>query len=299
MMKRKAIAALALAAVCTISTCTFDAPAMAAPLPATTATTAETASGSAITTSKEDAGIQSVTVTTKTYKKTYKTKVTVKNRKKKITKTRTYKTLDYAYPVLKADSDSDAASIQKINKYLVSEKNKWVKENTNSLKQDKKDYIDFVKIAYSYDKKFPSCYYGNEQNYEVTYNKNGIISILCSGYEFPTGAAHGMPYNVSYTFDLNTGELLTLSDLLSVDNKTTQKLIVSAASKVINKNPSEYWEDAINIVRESAGIQNTNFYLDEKGVVFYYAPYELAPYASGTQFFTVPYTTKDTFKRNL
>ncbi|MDD6207826.1 MAG: DUF3298 and DUF4163 domain-containing protein [Clostridiales bacterium] len=295
MMKRNVIAALA--AVCTICACTFDVPVMAAPAtPATTSTAAETVSGSAITTG-EETGIEKVTFSTKTYKKTYKTKVTVKKGKKKITKTCRYKTLSYKYPVLKAESD--ASSIQKINKYLVSEKNKWVKENTSSLKQDKKDYIDYAKISYKYSKEFPFSYYGNEQAYEITYNKNGIISILCSGYEYPAGAAHGMPYNVSYTFDLNTGELLTLSDLFSVNDKAVQKLIVSAASETINKNPVEYWDNAINIVKESASIQNTNFYLDKNGVVFYYAPYELAPYASGTQFFTVPFTTKDTFKRNL
>ncbi len=60
----------------------------------------------------------------------------------------------------------------------------------------------------------------------------------------------------------------------------------------INEEPAGFWDEAIDTVRESAGF-DSDFYLTEGGLVFYYSPYDLACYAAGFQQVTIPYSEFD------
>lgn len=196
--------------------------------------------------------IQKVKVTDKVAKRAY-------TKKKKISHTYTYH-----LPVLKGKTDG----IKKINSFYKNQRTEEI--------QSFKDYINEGTLGVSIT---------DELTYEVTYNKNGYISILQSGYMY-AGGAHGMPYRIAHTFDLNTGKEITLKDIFDLKESELTAKIARAFNKTIKADPDGgYWTDefggsAIKTVKKTAGY-NSPFYLTKKGVCLYYNPYDLACYARG------------------
>ncbi len=121
--------------------------------------------------------------------------------------------------------------------------------------------------------------YGNEVSYTVTYNKNKILSVLFEGYLF-MGGAHGMPYRTPTNSDLDTGEEVDLTKVLNKSKDEIKKEVNQAFQKKINKDKSLYWDNAYTIV-EQTKFEDLKYYFTEDGIVFYYDPYVLAPYAAG------------------
>lgn len=219
---------------------------------------------------------ESVKVTKKTYEKEYKDgdgKIVL--------------TAKFEQPILSGSTKA----VKKINKIYEEFLNTYkadIKGNLKYAKEDKKwkeeEGLDFVP-------------YSNDVTMEVTYNKNGILCILLSGYEY-TGGAHGMPYRVPHTFDLNTGKELMYDDLLKGTDKEINKRIEKVFLKVIKKNPDAFFEEAERSVRETAG-KDLPFYLSKTGMVFFRGPYDLGPYASGYTEAKISYKTTAAFKIDL
>ena len=97
---------------------------------------------------------------------------------------------------------------------------------------------------------------------------------------------------ICYTFDLETGNELMLSDIVADDEGTLKEIVTRYFTEIYNEDPDEYWDDATATVNENTSLQSP-FYLSDKGVVFYYGPYELAPYAGGFKEVVVPYSEFD------
>ncbi len=121
--------------------------------------------------------------------------------------------------------------------------------------------------------------YGNEVSYMVTYNKNSIISVLFEGYLY-TGGAHGMPYRNQLTLSLDTGNEVQLTNILNRSEEEIKQLVDEAFFKKIDSQKDLYWENAKGIV-EKTTYAELKYYFTEEGIVFYYDPYILAPFAGG------------------
>lgn len=114
-----------------------------------------------------------------------------------------------------------------------------------------------------------------------------FISFTQQNYDY-TGGAHGMPYWIPHTFDLETGDELGLSDIVANSEEELKEIVTAKFTEMYNVEPGMYWNDAIESVREYTTMTSP-FYLSNKGLVFYYGPYELASYAAGFQEIVVPY----------
>ena len=114
-----------------------------------------------------------------------------------------------------------------------------------------------------------------------------FISYTQRGHEY-SGGAHGMPYWIPHTFDLHTGEELDLSFFIANEEEEFKNIVTEQFIKMYDVDPGWYWDDAVEIVRESVNF-GSPFYLKEEGVVIYFGPYELAPYAAGFVEIVVPY----------
>lgn len=121
----------------------------------------------------------------------------------------------------------------------------------------------------------------------IFYFNERFISFTQQGYDY-SGGAHGMPYWVPHTFDLHTGEELGLSAFVANEEAEFKEIVTEQFIEMYDVDPDLYWEDAIEIVRESVDFESS-FYLKEEGVVIYYGPYELAPYVAGFVEIVVPY----------
>jgi inhibitor of cysteine peptidase len=124
-------------------------------------------------------------------------------------------------------------------------------------------------------------------DYILTYNQNGLLSVVLSEYQY-AGGAHGSTVQTAYTFDLSTGKTLKLGDLMA-EKSGYAAVISSAIRKEID-------------TRVTAGIlsefdfspfkdigADPEFYLSGGGLVFYFQQYAYFPYAAGIQEFLIRY----------
>ena len=122
---------------------------------------------------------------------------------------------------------------------------------------------------------------------EISYMDGRYLSFCQEGYDY-WGGAHGMPYWIGYTFDLETGKRLMLSDVIGNSEEELKDIVTEYFAEMINESPESFWSDAIENVREWTSLKDS-FYLTEEGMKFYYEPYALACYAAGFQSVVIPY----------
>ena len=122
---------------------------------------------------------------------------------------------------------------------------------------------------------------------EIVYLDDHYLSFVQYGYD-DWGGAHGMPYRTGFTFDLNTGERLSLTDVIGNSEEELKKIVTAYFAEDINAFPQGYWEDAVSTVTKYTTLES-DFYLTKDGICFYFAPYYLSSYAAGFQSEVIPY----------
>jgi hypothetical protein len=131
-------------------------------------------------------------------------------------------------------------------------------------------------------------HYLYQADYRITYFTERYLCILIEEYE-NKGGAHGMPYREPLIFSLQTGEEVCGDRLFALSDQKRKQAKEQAFAAVISGSPKEYWENAMQTIREEES-GTSHYYLTESGTTFYYPPYELAPYAYGYVEATVPYS---------
>lgn len=114
-----------------------------------------------------------------------------------------------------------------------------------------------------------------------------LLVINQNGYDYPFGAAHGMPIKNYYHFNIDTGEFYTLKDLFIKNcdyvTKINSIIIEMMEEQEIN-NDSMLFPDSFDTIAK-----DHNFYLTKDGLVIYFYPYEIAAYAAGFPEFIIPF----------
>lgn len=124
---------------------------------------------------------------------------------------------------------------------------------------------------------------------DVTYQSDSVFCIEAAGSEY-TGGAHGAPFKEYFVFDRATGNRLGLSDLVDNSQEELQAL-AGAAFRALAEERNfafESPEDLEHTVSDDVSF-DSDFYLSEEGIVFYYPPYAIAPYSEGFPEAVVPY----------
>lgn len=167
----------------------------------------------------------------------------------------------------------------------------WSKERDfsddadNMLLQSAKDHfssIDEVEVSY-----FSNYYF--YEDIQIGRSDSRILSLIenCSEY---TGGAHGDYGSIGYTFDVQSGKILALEDLL-----TDKEGFYTKATDYITDNLYELYGEGLfpeykQTVSDSwTGEFDIKYYLDASGIVIIYNPYEIGPYAMGAARVTLPY----------
>lgn len=191
---------------------------------------------------------------------------------------------DIKYPYLKVkdeynnkkDKNNDVIKI--INNEILN----TIKDFKSNVKKGSKEYKEMYD-KYSNKEKNIKYQYEAVSKYEITYNKNNILSIPITMYEF-TGGAHGLTNIKTFNYDLKTGKQLNLEDLFKL-NSNYKDIINTHIEKKIKENPTIYFGVANN---EFKGIRdNQEYYMSEEGIVIYFSLYEIAPYSTGIPMFTI------------
>lgn len=178
------------------------------------------------------------------------------------------------YPVMQGETEG----CQRINQTLKSYTDGMVREakaNRKVEKETKKLYMDI------------EGYTTRSLAAEVTYDQDGIFSVLFSGYEHQLGAAHGFYFYQSFTFNTETGDLLSMEQILDKTKKEVRSLLKKEIKKQIRKEPDAFYENAKKLAVDCIKKQPEHFYLTEDGLVYFFQLYEIAPYAAGIPQVTV------------
>jgi hypothetical protein len=122
-------------------------------------------------------------------------------------------------------------------------------------------------------------------DFDVTFYRKELIVIEITGYNYPFGAAHGMPVRKYVHLDLKTGELYLLKDLFKPGSPYIKVLSERIGNQIKNNPQYDYVFPG-----SYKGIQvDQPFFISEKGLHLYFVPYEIAPYAAGFPTFTIPF----------
>lgn len=125
-------------------------------------------------------------------------------------------------------------------------------------------------------------YYGD---FSIEFFKKQLLVLELFGYNYPFGAAHGMP-TLSYVHvGLRDGEMYSLEELFKKNSH-----YVKVLSDIIEKQIKAQGPDSDIWLNEYKGIKRDQpFFISENMLNIYFYPYEIAPYAAGFPTFHIPF----------
>ncbi len=131
--------------------------------------------------------------------------------------------------------------------------------------------------------------------YSISYKPmridSGVLSLFGADASY-SGSSHPDAHYSAANYNLVTGDVLTLSDILN--KNVTATTLSDATLEVLNAQKDEYrlYIGFESVVAERFTRKFTTdeaWYFSNKGLCFYFPPYEVAPYTSGVVVAEIPY----------
>ncbi|HHV72498.1 MAG TPA: DUF4163 domain-containing protein [Clostridia bacterium] len=130
--------------------------------------------------------------------------------------------------------------------------------------------------------------------YEALINDNETMSISVTYYQY-TGGAHGNYYKETVNLDLVNEKELLLKELFA-ESDIYKQVLTDAIIKQMNKDRDNLFPETLTDFKATDDLK---FCLTDEAIVFYFNPYEIAPYASGIVEYKVSYDSlKDVLNEN-
>jgi hypothetical protein len=161
---------------------------------------------------------------------------------------------------LNSEGRVKGSSIQDIAKAFVSEYETYVKDQTAE------GNAEFITTW------FMEC------DALVSYESPKAVSMTFNKYTF-AGGAHPNTYTLMRNYDLKTGKVIELKDIVT-DMKKLKTLVEKEFRSVRDLSPTENLSDA-GYFWDGSFELSENFSLDSRGLQFIYNAYEVAAYAAG------------------
>jgi len=117
-------------------------------------------------------------------------------------------------------------------------------------------------------------------------NTDSVFSFEKSFYQY-TGGAHGNRGKRFWNFDASTGAQLRLEDLFSKKELAELAELGELSFRKNRKIPKNKSLKELGYEFDDGFSLTSNFLITDTGLVFYYAPYAIAPYAFGDTEFTI------------
>jgi hypothetical protein len=129
--------------------------------------------------------------------------------------------------------------------------------------------------------------YEDVLNISICYNENGYVILNTDVYAY-TGGAHGNGGSSFNCLDVTNRKALKLKDILKADSARLQPIVEAEFRKQQGLKPTD---SLTTILFENHLATTDNFYFTNKGIGFYYFPYEVAAYAVGPIHVFVPFSS--------
>ena len=180
------------------------------------------------------------------------------------------------YPQIKVNENlSNQKSMLEVNRLIeIEAMQKFQEKCTEAV-----DFTnEFIGEIYQGNLPKPWLPFTVEYSYEVTWNRQKLLSFLATEFEW-LGGAHPNTNYYGYIYDIEQGIQLTPSDLLTLDENGVKQYIADEMMLLYKKNPNDYFQDEVK------ELQKLDFkygsYLNDEGLVFFFNAYEVAPYVRG------------------
>jgi hypothetical protein len=122
-------------------------------------------------------------------------------------------------------------------------------------------------------------------DFSVPFFKKKLLVLELSGYDYPFGAAHGMPFRTYPHINLANGRFYELKDLFNQNSDYVNVLSDNIAKQIqTNPNYSYVFPDSYKGIAP-----DQPFYVTEDTLHLYFTPYDIAPYAAGFPTFDIPF----------
>lgn len=172
------------------------------------------------------------------------------------------------------------------------EMNRLMEENHHSLLKYGEESVTYLDESWVHSDDFHTA----TLTYNivgVNYSDGQLVCIQADGYEY-TGGAHGMPFRDYFVLDQKTGKQLKLNEIVNNPVEELQGIVGKAFRELAEKTNFSFEspQDLEHTVADSVSYDSA-FYLTPEGIVFYYSPYAIAPYAEGFPEVTIPYKDLD------
>jgi len=120
-----------------------------------------------------------------------------------------------------------------------------------------------------------------EVNSDILYQDSLFISVASTIYSY-MGGAHPNSGQLYRSYDLRTGEPIRLSDILTEGYEATLNEAAEIEFRMTREiPPNESLKEKGYWFEEGKFALNENFAIINKSLIFYFNPYEIAPYALG------------------
>jgi len=116
--------------------------------------------------------------------------------------------------------------------------------------------------------------------YELKTNERNILSLTIGNYGYSPGAAHGMTYLKSLTFDVTSGKLYSLAELFKPGSN-----YVKVLSDIVARQIKE--REILTLEPFTAIKPDQDYYIADKSLVIYFQLYDLTAYAYGFPMFPI------------
>lgn len=183
-------------------------------------------------------------------------------------------------------SNSYQIMLAKLNHYYKTKAYRYVKVNIMKLFQ-----TAMVEYEYAVANNIPVRPFDAVTVYEITYNKDCVLSLYFDRYEY-TGGAHGVTIRTSDSWNIANSSPIRISDLFFIPEDINAFIADTILEQIdqeliVDSEGFQYFEDYETLVKEK--FNPNNYYLNNRGVIIYFQQYEIAPYASGIREFLLPF----------
>ena len=142
------------------------------------------------------------------------------------------------------------------------------------------------------------CMYDITQSLALTRSDSQVVSIVEYSSDY-FGGPHGNYWYQGINFDAKTGEILSISEVIKDKTGFYPAANDYIAKKIEQKAEQEdigdlLWPDYTKII-ENMWNEEVSWYFDASGLTIVFNPYEIAAYAVGTFFITLPYSEFGTY----
>ncbi|MFN5183039.1 MAG: RsiV family protein [Bacteroidota bacterium] len=129
------------------------------------------------------------------------------------------------------------------------------------------------------------------QSCDVSFNENNILCVDFSDYSYYFGAAHPNGLMTHLNFDLKSGKVITLNDILVPNFK-------NALNQIGKKNLyKDYGSEGWDFPKGKFELNN-NFSIGSSGLTFQFNPYEIGPYSAGAPAVFISYSELKTLLKS-